>query len=177
MIRHAVFLRGINVGGNKKVPMAQLKVTLENMGLTDVKTLLASGNAMFSAKKENIITLTKRIAAALEKEFGFTIPVLMREMSRLEEMFASEPFKAIKVTKDIRLYVTFLSEVHKTKLKIPYTSDDKAIRILKLEDDALYSVLDLSKGKGTVDAMAIIEKEFGKLVTTRNWNTIEKMMK
>ncbi len=177
MIRYALFLRGINVGGNKKVPMAQLKATLENMGLTDVKTLLASGNVMFTAKKENITAFIKRVAATLEKEFGFTIPVLMREMSRLEEMFASEPFKGIKVTKDIRLYVTFLSEAPKTKLKIPYTSDDKAIRILKLEDDALYSVLDLAKGSGTVDAMAIIEKEFGKLVTTRNWNTVEKMVK
>jgi len=177
MTTYSAFLRGINVGGNKKVPMPQLKATLEEIGFTDVKTLLASGNAMFSAKKENIAALTKRIATALEKEFGFTIPVLMREMPRLEEMFAAEPFKGITVTKDIRLYVTFLSEVPKTKLKIPYTSDDKALRILKLEDDALYSVLDLSKGSGTIDAMAIIEKEFGKLVTTRNWNTIEKMVK
>src|SRR6187402_2248804 len=107
---YAVFLRGINVGGNKKVPMAQLKATLEGMGFTDVRTLLASGNVILTAKKENISALTKRIAAALEKEFGFTIPVLVREMSRLEEMFASEPFKGITVTKDIRLYVTFLSE-------------------------------------------------------------------
>lgn len=157
--------------------MAQLKATLEEIGFSNVKTLLASGNVILTSKEENISSLTKRIALALETEFGFPVPVLIRKMSRLEEMFASEPFKGIKVTKDIRFYVTFLSEVPKTKLNIPYTSDDKALRILKLEDDALYSVLDLSKGSGTVDAMAIIEKEFGKLVTTRNWNTIEKMLK
>lgn len=174
---YAVFLRGINVGGNKKVPMAQLKATLEQMGFTDVKTLLASGNVILTGKKENISSLTKRIAVALEIEFRFPIPVLIREMSRLEEMVATEPFKGRTVTKDIRLYVTFLSEKPKTTLKIPYQSEDKSFRILKLDGEELYSVLDLSKGSGTVDAMNIIEKEFGKLVTTRNWNTLEKMLK
>jgi uncharacterized protein (DUF1697 family) len=174
---YTVFLRGINVGGNKKVPMARLKAMLETMGFTDVKTLLASGNVILSGKKENISSLTKRIAVALETEFGFPIPVLIREMSRLEEIAKTEPFKDITVTKDIRLYVTFLSEIPKSKLKIPYVSEDKSLRIFRLDEDALFSVLDLSKGSGTVDAMAIIEKEFGKLVTTRNWNTIEKMLK
>lgn len=174
---YAVFLRGINVGGNKKVPMAQLKATLEQMGFTGVKTLLASGNVILTSKEENIMSLTKHIALALETEFGFPIPVLIRKMSRLEEIAKTKPFKDIAVTKDIRLYVTFLSETPKSKLKIPYVSEDKSFRILRLDDDAIYSVLDLSKGIGTVDAMAIIEKEFGKLVTTRNWNTIEKMLK
>lgn len=177
MIRYAVFLRGINVGGNKKVPMAELKKMLEKMGFADVKTLLASGNVMLSSKKENITALTKRISDAIEKEFGFPVPVLIREMTRLEEMASLYPFKGVTVTKDIRLYVTFLSEPAKTKLKIPYTSEDKCFRIFRVEDDVIYSVLDLSKGSGTVDAMAIVEKEFGKLVTTRNWNTIEKMLK
>ncbi len=177
MTTYVALLRGINVGGNKKVPMAQLKATLERMGFTDVKTLLASGNVILSSNKENIAALTKRIADAIEKEFGFPVPVLIREMSRLEEMAATEPFKGITVTKDTRLYVTFLSENPKTKLKIPYVSDDKSFRILKLDGEELYSVLDLSKGSGTVDAMAIIEKEFGKLVTTRNWNTVVKMLK
>jgi uncharacterized protein (DUF1697 family) len=177
MVRYAVFLRGINVGGNKKVPMAELKKMLEKMGFADVKTLLASGNVMLSSKKENITALTKRISGAIEKEFGFPVPVLIREMTRLEEMASLDPFKGITVTKDIRLYVTFLSESPKTKLKIPYTSEDKCFRIFRVEDDVIYTVLDLSKGSGTVDAMAIVEKEFGKLVTTRNWNTIEKMLK
>ena len=176
-ITYFAFLRGINVGGNKKVPMAQLKKMLEKMGFTDVETLLASGNVILTSKEENISSLTKRIALALETEFGFPVPVLIRKMSRLEEMAKTQPFKGIAVTKDIRLYVTFLSETPKSKLKIPYVSEDKSFRIFRLDDDAIYSVLDLSKGSGTVDAMAIIEKEFGKQVTTRNWNTIEKMLK
>lgn len=157
--------------------MAELKEMLEKMGFADVKTLLASGNVMLSSKKENIAALTKRIADAIEKEFGFPVPVLIREMTRLEEMAKTDPFKGITVTKEIRQYVTFLSEAPKTKFKIPYTSEDKSFRIFRVEDDVIYSVLDLSKGSGTVDAMAIVEKEFGKLVTTRNWNTIEKMLK
>lgn len=174
---YAAFLRGINVGGNKKVPMAQLKKMLEKMCFTDVKTLLASGNVILSTKEENVTTLTQRIADAIKKEFGFPVPVLIRKMTRLEEMALSVPFKGITVTKAIRLYVTFLSEEPKSKQKIPFVSNDKSFRIFRVEDDVIYSVLDLSKGSGTVDAMAIIEKEFGKLITTRNWNTVEKMLK
>src|SRR5688572_32792507 len=106
-MKYAVFLRGINVGGNKKVPMAQLKKLLERIGFADVKTLLASGNVLLTSKKENIGALTKRIANAIEKEFGFPVPVLIREITRLEEMAALDPFKGITVTKDIRLYITF----------------------------------------------------------------------
>lgn len=177
MPTYASFLRGINVGGHKKVPMTQLKETMEREGYENVRTLLASGNVIFDAKKTLTSTLEKQLAKVLEAEFGFTIPVLIREMKRLEEMHKIAPFKGITVTKDIRLYVTFFSQSPKSVLKIPYTSDNKALRLLKLDPDVLYSVLDLSKGSGTVDAMNIIEKEFGKLVTTRNWNTIEKMLK
>lgn len=176
MATYAAFLRGINVGGNKKVPMTKLKTVLEKMGFENVRTLLASGNVIFSAKKEKTPTLEKKIRRVLEEEFGFTIPVLVREMQRLEEIIADSPFKGITVTKDIRLSITFLSEPPKPKLKIPYASADKALRILRLKSDYLATVLDLSKGSGTVDAMAVIEKEFGKNVTTRNWNTVMKVV-
>ncbi|MBI2267695.1 MAG: DUF1697 domain-containing protein [Armatimonadetes bacterium] len=53
MTRHAAFMRGINVGGHKKVPMAALKEVMESAGFQDVKTILASGNVLFSAKLED----------------------------------------------------------------------------------------------------------------------------
>jgi uncharacterized protein (DUF1697 family) len=175
MARYAAFLRGINVGGNKKVPMAKLKTVMETMGFENVKTLLASGNVIFEGKKEDTKKLAAHIAKVLGEAFGFEIPVLIRTMEELEKLHAREPFAKIKVTKDIRLYVTFLSEKPKSKLKIPYESPDKAFRILALSGSELISVLDVSK-TGTPEAMSIIEKEFGKNVTTRNWNTIVKMV-
>jgi uncharacterized protein (DUF1697 family) len=175
MIKYAAFLRGINVGGNKKVPMARLADEFRTMEFENVKTLLASGNVIFEGKKEDTKKLESRIAKKLREAFGFEIPVLIRTMEELEKLHASDPFAKIKVTKDLRLYITFLSEKPVTKLKIPYESPDKAFRILALAARELISVLDVSK-TGTPEAMSVIEKEFGKNVTTRNWNTVVKMV-
>jgi uncharacterized protein (DUF1697 family) len=175
MAKYVAFLRGINVGGNKKVPMAKLKSVLEEFGFKNVRTLLASGNVIFESKKDSLPSLTKKISATLEEAFSFTIPVILRDADQIEKIAGSDPFKNIIVTKDTRLYVTFLSEEPKSKLKIPYISPDKSFQILAIKDKAIFSIVDLSKA-GTVEAMAILEKEFGKNITTRNWNTIVKIV-
>jgi len=174
MNKYIALLRGINVGGHQ-VPMAKLKKTLEGIGYINVKTLLASGNVVFEAEKENLLLLTKKLEAALAKTFGFPISVLLRPVRDIEKLIKSEPFKGIKVTPETRLYVTFLSEKPKS-LKIPELPS-KDFQILSVTDATVCSVLRLSPEKGTVDLMGAIEKEFGKNVTTRNWNTVEKITK
>ncbi len=174
MTPYVAFLRGINVGGNKKVPMADLKKMMEKAGYENVKTLLNSGNVSFEAKK----TSAKELEALLEKTFKFPVPVILRTKAELEKIAKANPFKGVTVTKDIRLYVTFLAEgAKKPGIKIPYVSPEKDFRILAASNSEIISVLDLSQGMGTVDAMGIVEKEWGKGVTTRNWNTVEKLLK
>src|SRR5690554_4641792 len=102
------FLRGINVGGHHKVPMAELKSTLADMGFSDIKTLLNSGNVVFTTSPTAIAALEEQMAEVLEKKFGFPIPVLIRKMEDIQQLVARKPFKDIEVHKDIRLYVTFL---------------------------------------------------------------------
>ncbi len=155
--------------------MPDLKKALEGLGCTDVRTVLASGNAMFNSPDKDISALAKKIEAKLEKTFGFPVRTLLRTQGQIDTLIASNPFKGIKVTKETRLYVTFLPDEPKGKMKLPYTSRDGNFRILKMTDDALVSVLTVTPGMGSVDAMAIIEKTYGKDVTTRNWNTIVKM--
>lgn len=174
--RFASLLLGINVGGNRKVPMADLKVMLEKMGYENVKTLLASGNVLFDAPG-TAASVSKAMEEALEKKFGFSVGVITWKVDDLKKLADTNPFKGIKVTPATRLYVTFLSEKPKSTLKIPYTSDDKSFKILAVKDDVVISVLTVSEGAGTVDAMKILTKEFGKKITTRNWNTVEKLLK
>ncbi len=175
MTRYVAFLRGINVGGHHKVPMAELRKVLEGVGFCDVKTLLASGNVMFEAEKQSANALSRKIEDTLEKKFGFQIGTIVLTGSGLEKMVKSEPFKGIKVGPQTRLYSTFLSAKPKSNLKVPYASADRSFRILDVTSTAVFSVLDLSKTQ-TTDAMQIVEKEFGKNVTTRNWNTVLKMV-
>lgn len=173
-LTYVALLRGINVGGNKKVQMAELEKTLENLGLKNVRTLLASGNVIFEAKLEKTAEFLKNLSTALEKKFKFSIPLILIPFSEIENIIKLEPFRKIKLTPDTRLYVTFLTEKSKSKLPLPHYSPDNSFQILSSNSIAIFSVLDLSKTK-TPDVMNILEKEFGKNITTRNWNTVMKI--
>lgn len=172
-VSYVAFLRGINVGGNKKMPMADLKKMLERAGFANVKTLLASGNVLFESPVSDIKKLKDIMGKDMEKTFGFCPDIIIRTKDQIQKLIASDPFKKIKVTPMTRLYVTFLSEKSKSTLKIPYVSPQKDFTILKLTNGEIISVMELIE-RGTVDAMEILEKEFGKKITTRNWNTVLK---
>ncbi len=175
-MKYIALLRGINVGGNKKVSMADWKKMMGKLGYTNIQTLLNSGNAMFESTEKDIKKLTTTISTNLEKTFGFPIPTLLRTAEQLEKLNASHPFKGITVTPETRLYVTFLSEKPTSTLKIPYVSPTKDFTILRVTPTEVCSVLVLSPKTDSTKVMGILEKEFGKNVTTRNWNTIQKML-
>ena len=173
--KYIALLRGINVGGHHKVPMANLRMALEELGLGNIVTLLNSGNIIFDAPSTKPEDLEILISDKLEKTFGFPIPTIIRKSETFQELFDDAPFQNIEVTKDIRLYVSFLKNKTQTELKLPWTSPDNSFRILKVIDNAIISVLDLSLSQ-TTKAMEIVEKTYGKDITTRNWKTIERIV-
>lgn len=175
MNTYVALLRGINVGGHKKVPMVDLKKMMMEMGFTDVKTLLNSGNVVFKSKKINASSsIEQEMESALEKTFGFPVPVLVRKGSDITQLVNSAPFADIDVTKDTRLYLTFVKSEPMNVPAQPWYSKDKSFTILKYENNVIHSVLDLSISK-TIAAMKILEDSFGKDITTRNWNTVVKL--
>ncbi len=170
-------LRGINVGGHKKVPMADLKKMMTDLGFENIKTLLNSGNVVFSTSEKNIKILENRIAEALEETFDFPVPVLVRKATDFQKLIKNNPFGNIEIHKDIRLYVTFLkSPAKNTHFEIPWLSEDRSYQIIDFSGSEIISVLDVSEKK-TTDAMKILEDNFGKELTTRNWNTLIKLEK
>jgi uncharacterized protein (DUF1697 family) len=174
-MEYAAFLRGINVGGNKKVPMADLKKSFESLGFTNVRTLLNSGNVIFETGKSGSDSLTELLETHLKKKFNFEIPILIRTIADLQHLIDRDPFRGIEVTPQTRLYVSFLSEKPQSKLKLPYRSPEKTYKILSASPSEVCSVLTLSPNTQSTDLMSILEKEFGKKITTRNWNTIVKI--
>ena len=91
MKRYAAFLRGINISGKNKVPMADLKKGFESLDFGEVKTYLNSGNVIFSSDKEDIEKLTKQIETMIIEQFGFEIPVFVISQERLEEILLNAP--------------------------------------------------------------------------------------
>lgn len=173
MTKFIALLRGINVGGNKKVPMDKLKLAFEQLGFKNVKTILNTGNILFETTKK---VSSSEIAKHLHKTFSFEIATIILPIEEIKKIAKDEPFKKIKVHDKIRLYVTFLPAKIKDKLKIPYKSTDGGFTIFKQTSIALFSILDLTHSQ-TPDAMNIIEKTYGKGLTTRNWNTVLKFLK
>lgn len=173
MAKYVAFLRGINVGG-VIVKMDKLKKTFESLGFAEVKTLLASGNVLFTAPSTSESTLVNKIEKKLAADFGREIGVLVRKIEELRRLAEAAPFAGIKITPQTRLFVTFLSEKNKSSLKIPYETPDKNCRLIRANDREVCSVLILHR---TVDLMSMLEKEYGRKITTRNWNTIAKVLR
>ncbi len=171
---YAAFLRGINVGGNKMVPMEELRNLYESLGLADVKTLLNSGNVVFSCKPMGEEELFGKIEKAFVKKFGFDSRIILRTKSDIERLIRLDPFKGITMTKDVRLNVSFLRDAPKGGVKLPYISPKKDFRIFKKTEREILSAVML-KTTSTLIIMEFLEEEFGKDITTRRWHTVQKL--
>jgi uncharacterized protein (DUF1697 family) len=173
---YAAFLRGINVGGHKLVKMDALKNAFESLGFENVKTLLASGNVVFQAPPMSASVLTKQLEEKLKKTFGFEISVLIRSIKELQRLDKAKPFAGIKVTPQTRLFVTFLTEKPASRLKIPYVAPGRNFKILRASNSEVCSALTITNLRRGMQFMAFLEKEFGRMITTRSWSTITRIL-
>ena len=173
--KNVAFLRGINVGGHHKVPMADLRKAFESLGFKNIITVLNSGNVIFESGDELPNQLEAVISQHLEDTFGFPIPTIARSARSIQEIYNEKPFEGIDVTKETRLYISLLKQEVITDLELPWKSDDNSFQILQESGLAVLSVLDLSINN-TPKAMEILEKSYGKDITTRNWKTIERII-
>ena len=107
MTSYVAFLRGINVGGNKMVAMAELRAMLEALGFTDVKTLLQSGNAVFRGAAKPPAKLEQQLEAATAKRIGVTCDYHVRTAAELREAIDANPLTAEAKKDPARLLVSF----------------------------------------------------------------------
>ncbi|MEP4095053.1 DUF1697 domain-containing protein [Reichenbachiella sp.] len=174
--QYVAFLRGINVGGHHKLPMADLKKEMEKLGFENIVTLLNSGNVVFDSVSDTVKNLEVKISKHLEQAFEFPVPTIIRTVKTIDELLTSNPFEHVSLTKDIRLYVSLLREDNSPELELPWKNEDGSFEILEVRDKMIISVLDLSVTK-TPKGMEALEKMYGKDITTRNWNTIDRIGK
>jgi len=172
---YVAFLRGINVGGHHTVPMAFLKKDLEKLGFSNINTILNSGNIIFDSNSP-FTALDFDLEIYFQKEFGFAVPVIVRNKENILDILKSTPFKNIEMNSQKRLYVSFLKEKSPATLEVPKVFENGSFMITGIANRSVYSVLDLSTSK-TPKAMNVLEQLFGKNITTRSWNTIERIGK
>lgn len=91
MKRYIALLRGVNISGKNKVPMAELKKGFEDLGFCEVKTYLNSGNVVFSGDGDNAGEFTAEIEAMINKRFGLDIPIFVISKEKLEDVLQNAP--------------------------------------------------------------------------------------
>ena len=169
-------LRGINVSGQKKILMADLKALYEGLKFKDVTTYIQSGNVIFkSDSKLSDAALAEKIEAAILKKYSFTVPVIVRNIHQLENIISGNPFLKEKKIDLEKLHVTFLSE-------IPGKSALDAIKMQDYSPDQFSVVrqevfLNTPGGYGeTKLSNKFFENKLKVTATTRNWKTVNKLL-
>jgi len=173
--KYIAFLRGINVGGHHKVPMKDLVATMQSMACSNISTLLNSGNVIFESAEKDSTVLENLLEEKLEQVFNFPIPTIVRNAEELLSLISQDPFKQFVLTKDLRFYVSFLKNEATKTIEIPWHSDDDSFKILNVKNKTIISILDVSKSNSP-KGMDALERIFGKEITTRNWNTLQKIV-
>lgn len=167
MPRYVALLRGVSPL-NAKMP--ELKSCFEGAGFTNVKTILSSGNVVFDARATTETALERRAESAMQKSLGKAFPTIVRQTAFLNQLLESDPYAAFDLQPNAKRVVTFLRKPTKTKIALPIESD--GARILRVIGNEVFTAYVPSE-KGPV-FMTLIEKTFGKDVTTRTWDTVRK---
>jgi len=167
-------LRGVNVGGNNKIKMAELKILYESLKFTDVQTYIQSGNVVFKTKESGDEKLSKKIGTAIEKKFGFCPEVIVRTAEEMHDIVKRNPFAKRKDVEPAKLLVVFLASdpgkpARDTVAKIEAKEELKPI------GSEIYIYFPEGQGQSKLK-FGLVEKACGKIAWTgRNWNTVEKL--
>jgi uncharacterized protein (DUF1697 family) len=168
MPRYAAFLRGVSPM-NAKMP--DLKKAFEAAGFTDVRTLLSSGNLVFTARSASEAALQRKAEAAMTRQLDRTFLTIIRPVDDLREMLASDPYQEFRLPPGAKRIVTFLRERPVSKLTLP--AEVEGARILVVKGNNVFSAY-VPNAKGAI-FMTLIEKTLGSAVTTRTWETVTKV--
>lgn len=154
---------------NLKMPA--LKQALEAAGFLEVKTLLSSGNVVFSTRRAVHPSIERKVEAAVLTGVGTRFPVILRSIEELSELLEADPYRGFRLPPEAKRVVTLLRAVPPSAVELPIERD--GARILSLRGRDLLSAY-VPSPKGPV-FMTLLEKAYGKDLTTRTWETLGKV--
>jgi uncharacterized protein (DUF1697 family) len=171
--RYAALLRGIDVGGNKRLAMSDLRELLVAIGCTDVRTYLQSGNAVFVSSNADAQDMAGQIEQAVADRLRMSLRCLVRTADELEAVIAGNPLSDVS-TDGARMMALFLSAPLGPDQLVMFDPTALDPETIRLGDRVIYQWCP----DGVLAAPApgpLVEKRTGIAVTARNWNTVTKL--
>jgi uncharacterized protein (DUF1697 family) len=174
MTVYVVLLRGINVGGNNKIAMTDLRKLLADLGFSNVITYIQSGNLVFKSEVKDPSLIEEMIKQGIREKFSLNIEVIAKSLEELSKIIRSTPFKEADSSKGEKIYLTFLS-------KKP--SGDLIEKLEKVDGEGDKILVEVKTGyilckKGyseTVYNNNFIERTLNVIATSRNFQTTKKL--
>lgn len=168
------FLRGINVGGHRKIKMAELKNVLGSIGLVNPVTYLQSGNIIFESDNLNAVSLERIIEESIQANFGFKVPVMVYSKKEFESIFLNNPFANDPKIDKKNLYFILLKTQPDRAIFDRITSSRSFDEEMSLNGKVLY--MNYVKGYGrSLIGTNFFERKLEQTATARNYNTMRNL--
>jgi uncharacterized protein (DUF1697 family) len=174
MPRYVALLRSVNVAGHGRLSMDELRRSFATLGYADVTTYIQTGNVLFATSSKSQKKLVADITTQLEHDFGTSPAVLVRSIDELAAVATTSPFPQ-KAADPARHHVTFLAETPSRQRLAAFDPPPSGRDELTIVGREVYvhtpDGYHATKLTGTY-----LERHLGVMSTTRNWNTVTKLL-
>lgn len=177
MTVYVSMLRAVNVGGTSSIKMEALRAVYESLGLSDVRTLLQSGNVLFRSNLGNRQALVRRIAQEIERQLHLKVEVILRTLAEVATIVERGPILSPRADSR-KLLVMFLSGVPDAAAQAALTKWHKSKELkemMELRGPEIYLYYPDGVGRSKLTS-AVIEGKLDTPGTARNWNTLVKLV-
>jgi uncharacterized protein (DUF1697 family) len=167
-------LRGINVSGQNRISMPDLRALYEAHGHDDVTTYVQSGNVVSRSSTRSATTVARAIEQAITADLGLDITVLVRAPAQLAKLVDGNPLMDGRVDPS-KLHVTFLASKPARARVAELDSEQYAPDRFAVVEDAVYVVCPGGYGRTKINN-GYFERKLGVAATTRNWKTVNELL-
>ena len=171
MPKYVALLRGI-APMNPNMQNAKLRGVCEELGFTNVKSIISSGNIVFESPQTDPQKIEAALEAAWPEKLGFTSTSIVRSLEELQDLVAANPFAGLTHGRETYLNVTFLKHPMPADAAPP---EGNGYRVALVRPREVCVIVDVTTAK-TPDYMTAVEKRYGKQITTRTWKTVERII-
>ena len=175
MNTYIALLRGINVSGHKKIPMADLRSMLHKMDFKDVSTYIQSGNVVFTSDQKDTTILEKKIKEHIQDTFGFEVPVLVKSKMDLEKIILQNPYKDAEALENKQIYFVLLQNAPEKEKMEAFKKEVYQNEDFILKEDCVHLLCRNGYGNAKLNNN-LVERKLKVEATTRNYRTMTKLL-